>query len=84
MKTEKRINRKKNRPNDNWLPGRAFQSAHKAVYHQIRNQVMAGHEAQLQTATGWRKRWLLWKINLLTEIRYNEVLFSGGWGRVLP
>nr|WP_293838832.1 hypothetical protein [uncultured Arsenicibacter sp.] len=78
MKTDTFFNRKTSRFGDTWLPGRFFQPGHPAVYHQIRNQVEAVYEAQRQTATGWRKRWVLWKINLLTEIRYNKGLFSGG------
>lgn len=84
MKTDRRFNRKKSRPGDTWLPGRFFQPGHPGVYHQIRKQVEAMHEAQRQTATGWRKRWVLWKINLLTEIRYNEVLFSAIRSRLAP
>ena len=49
---------------------------HRTLYRRLRDAVVAEHEAALATATGWKKHWLLWKIDLLTTIRYNHLLFS--------
>lgn len=57
--------------------------AEQQVYHRIRKQVLAQYTTQLQQATGWKRYFLRWKIALVANIRFREILFSGGWSRVI-
>lgn len=47
------------------------------VRQKIRDQVMREYQQDLQQATGWRKRVLIWKLNMITEIRYRGILCMG-------
>lgn len=53
------------------------------AYRHIRKQVLAQYAAQLQQATGWKRYFLKWKIVLLANMRFREILLSGGWSRII-
>lgn len=56
--------------------------AEQQVYHQIRKQVLVQYATQLQQATGRKRYFLKWEIVLLANMRFREILFSGGWSRI--
>ncbi len=57
--------------------------AEQQAYHRMRKQVLAQHATQLQQATGWKRYFLKWKIVLLANMRFREILLSGGWSRMI-
>ena len=52
-------------------------SPQRGIYEAIKKQVMTENELEFDQAVGWRKHWIKWKMNLITEIRYRGVLFLG-------
>ncbi|PSL33865.1 hypothetical protein [Dyadobacter jiangsuensis] len=44
----------------------------------VKKQVMAEYGHELDNATGWRKQLVRWKLNALAEMRYRDILFTGG------
>lgn len=46
-----------------------------ALYKRLRREVAIHYQAELDQAGPWQRSWLNWKIDLLTEIRYNKLLF---------
>ena len=65
------------------LFGSRMSPYHQPIRRAIVKQVMAEYQSELDKATGWRRRWVNWKISIIIDMRYNEILFSGRFGRVV-
>lgn len=46
------------------------------LYDRIRKEVASDYETRLEQANSSERDWLNWKIDLVAEIRYNQLLFS--------
>lgn len=46
-----------------------------ALYGRLRQEVATHYETAMNQAGPWKRSWLNWKIDLLTEIRYNKLVF---------
>ena len=71
------------RPWGRRLSGNRTFPPHLKIRQAIRKQVVAEYESELEGSTGWRRHWVNWKINMVIEIRYKQILFSGGYRRVI-
>ena len=48
----------------------------------IRKQVMTEYEPALEQAIGWQKRYIRWKINFITQVRYRGIFTLGGPSKI--
>lgn len=46
-----------------------------ALYDRLRREIAIHYETAMNQAGPWQRFWLNWKIDLLTEIRYNKLVF---------
>lgn len=56
---------------------RSNQSRHLETYRRLREQVLSQYGAELDQASGWKRYWIKWKVDLIVERRYRQLLFSG-------
>lgn len=43
----------------------------------MRRKVLSEYKSDLNQATGWRRSWIKWKIAMITEIRFRDILCLG-------
>lgn len=67
--------------NNNFFPNRPA-SQIREVRRGIRKQVIAEYQTELYRSTGWRKSLVMFRVSLITEIRYRGILFMGAVGNL--
>jgi hypothetical protein len=55
---------------------RSNQPRHLETYRRLREQVLSQYGEELDQVGGWKRYWMKWKLDLIVEIRYRQLLFS--------